>query len=236
MKRLAAVLAAALLVTGCFHDDDCFEGSVTIEWFDFLAADGVPVSCGGAGVDFIDIFVDGQAVDQRFFCSDGGATIVGVPRGQHVFTVEGVQATGFADLGQIVNRDEFTIDARCGDRFVSVQPAAGVANLNYSAEGGCSTPPCYLWFSVFDVTANRVTAAITKDSFVSEQRLFEYPGDVAIELPAGPHTLQWMELVSEPAGFDVEASRCTPTPFDVVPGVVTLSADIPLAEAGPACH
>lgn len=236
MKRLAATLAATVLASGCWIDDDDCTGTVTVEWPDFLMANGaVTPSCATAGIGVVDIYLDGQPVDRRFDCRDGGATIVGVQQAQILFTVEGI---GFD--GSIRYRDEFLVDARsCGDRFVLSRPAAGTANLFYSAPGGCDDPAgCFLWFSVFDVVANTVTTAVTRTSPPDQQVLFPYPEDVVFELPAGPHRVEWMELRS--TTFALEASACTPVDFDVVGGTTitdpSFTPDIPLVDGGPACH
>lgn len=234
MKRLAAALAATVLASGCGDDDRC-TGTVTVEWPDFLQSNGaVTSSCATAGIDTVDVFLDGQPVDRRFDCRDGGATIVGVSSGPILFTVEGLGSDGF-----IRYRAELTVDSGCADVLVQTQPAAGTANLLYSAAGGCSRPPCFLFFSVFDVVANTVTAAVTRGSPADQQRTFPYPDDVAFELPAGPHRVEWMELVSS-EGLALEASSCTPVDFDVVggstPSAPSFTPEIPLAAGGPACE
>src|SRR5512138_1542197 len=174
MKRLAFVLAATFLGSGCIVTDhgDCSTG-VTLEW-DFQQANGTVTGCGAAGVDEVDVYLDGNYVS-TYACTSGGATIPVTTGGHHV-TVEGIDL----QAGRIAYRDARSFQAAgCGTQLVSVRPAEGTANLNYG-DIGCTASPCYLWFSVHDDVANTPAAAIGTSSQASVKILYPYPGDVVL--------------------------------------------------------
>jgi hypothetical protein len=217
MKPLALALAA-VLGTGCIvvdDDDACSTSSLTLEW-DFLRSDNAVTGCAGAGVDLVDVYVDGQFVD-TFFCGEGGGTVGPVWAGS-VVTVEGIDLAG-----RIAYRDQVTSASSCGNRFAAVRPAEGTVNLNYSAPGGCSASPCFLWFSVFDEISSTYAAVIAQDSPASVKDDFLYPEDVVIRLAVGTYTLEWMELVS--SAFAGQALTCNASTFDVAGASPT---DVPL--------
>jgi hypothetical protein len=201
MKRLALVLAAAFLGTGCIwvEDDHC-EPDVTLEW-DFHDADGrAGLTCAQAGVATVNVFVnDGVDGAFAFGCAGGGGTVPLLP-GTNLVTVEGIDGAGF-----IAYRDEFQLDASCGSAgVIPTHPAEGRVNLDYgvSTAPPCVGGPCEVWFSVFDQIAGEVTAWADASTAA-----ILYPADVVLRLPAGPHVLQWMQIVS--GGF---AERCAAGP------------------------
>ncbi len=213
MKPLALALAAAVLGTGCIVVDDSVPvpcgSTLTVQWTGFQVYDGTPdgavTGCAGAGVDYVDVYVDGQFAGW-FYCTDGAGT-VDAWAGSTV-TVEGIDG-----LGRIAYRDWATTGSGCGGGFVSVQPSEGTANLNYSVPGGCTASPCHLWFAVFDYDVNDYTAVIDSNSPASVKASYTYPGDVAIRLPVGSYRLDWMELVS--STFAGQAMTCTSPGFAV---------------------
>jgi hypothetical protein len=219
MKPLALALAATVLGTGCIVVDDdvgpapCGASYLTLEW-DFQLSDGSVTGCSTAGVQWVDVWVGGDFSDS-FACTNGGGTVY-APAGS-VVTVEGVDAAG-----RIAYRDWVTAPGGCGTHYASVRPAEGTANLNYSAAGGCTASPCYLWFAVYDETAATWAAVIDQGSATSVKATFPYPDDVVIRLAAGSYTLDWMELVS--FDFAGEAMTCAATAFDVTAAQYT---DVP---------
>jgi hypothetical protein len=216
MKRLAPVLAAAVLGTGCImvDDNDCSSSSVTLEW-DFQRFDGsAPTGCLGAGVDAVDVWVDGQFVD-TYACNDGGATVFGIGSGTHDVTVEGVDLAA----GRIAYRDQRTFSASgCGNQLVRVRPAEGTVNLNYS-DVGCTSTACYLWFNVHDDVADTIAAVIGDTSPFAVKTLYAYPDDVVLRLPVGLYTLDWMEQVT--SAFLGQAITCSASSFDVASATLT---------------
>ncbi len=212
MKRLALVLAAAVLGTGCFVDDHTTTTcprTLTLGW-DFRTADGAIAGCSSASatVPYVDVFANDQPVGS-FDCFAYGGT-VSVPGGSSLITVEGVDGSN-----RIVYRDEFTIDASaCGDQAVAARPAEGRVNLDYTAQSAppCANGACYLWFSVRDDITGLVAATVDAATVPTT---FPYPGDVVFRLPAGPYTVQWMDIVS---GGLSELGSCTSPTFTVSPG------------------
>jgi hypothetical protein len=213
MKRLALVLAAAVLGTGCFHDDSPCRRTLTLAW-DFRTADGDVVGCSSASatVPYVDVYANDLPVGS-FDCFAGGGT-VSLPRGSSLITVEGVSVEVDA-TERIIYRDEFTIDAgACGDQAFAVRPGEGRVNIDYTAESApaCTNGTCYVWFSVRDdilglvaTTVNAATAPTT----------FPYPADVVFRLPVGPYTVEWMDIVS---GGLSELGSCTTPTFTVSAG------------------
>jgi hypothetical protein len=219
MKRLALVLAAALSGTGCFVvDDDCF-GTVTLQW-DFERANGDVALCAGAGVAYVDVFMNDALVD-RFFCVDGGVTVTDVRSGHHRFTVEGL------DAGEAIRyREEFVVDARrCEDPFIATRPSQGtvVVDYSFSPDNACFGGPTFMSLQV-------------RDDLALSTAFFEPPttGDActvtgaapAYVLPTGTFTLQWIHEMEAlvGGGFQVRARDCSDRSFTVPPvGSTTVS-------------
>jgi hypothetical protein len=216
MKALALVLAA-VLGSGCvFVDDDC-TGTVSLEW-DFRLANGnVPAGtisqiCAAAGVAFVDVYLNGQFAG-GFSCLEAGATIVDIPEGRYLFTVEGVDASEL-----IRYRHEFEVDSRCGDQLLAVRPAAGFVDLNYSLPGGvCATSPTFMHYDIRDEITGRLVP--TAQSLTPTT----CPQDIVPALPAGTYTLEWMEeRSSSNLSFSAVLGRdCTFRGFDVAGGQLT---------------
>ncbi len=217
MRRIALVLAAtAFLGTGCGSDrtsngpaSTCGR-SVALQW-DFGNADGaVLATCGAAGVRWVDVWVNG-GLDSSFDCSVYAGT-VSLDAGSNFVVVEGIDFDG----NTILYRDRFTIDApSCGSQgTVATRPAEGRVNLDYSVSSAppCANGACFLWFSVFDDEANSVAAVVNADSVPT---MYPYPNDVVFQLPVGPYTVQWMDVVS---GGLAERLSCTSPSFSVSPG------------------
>jgi len=217
MKRLALVLAASVLGTGCVvvDDDSCARSTFTVDWH-FQRFDGsAPTGCGAAGVEWVDVFLNGAPVGSSFPCTNNSVVITDVPSGSHALTVEGID---FA--GRIAYRDELTVQTNgCGNRFVASFPSEGTVNLDYTSPG-CIASPCFLWFSVFDEIANTTAAAVSVTSPASVKDDYPYPNDVVIRLATGAYTLEWMQLVS--ASFLHEAITCSPSAFDIGVAVQTV--------------
>jgi hypothetical protein len=192
---------------------------VTLEW-DFQLANGtvpggtVSQICAAAGVTYVDVYMNGQPVDpDGFWCTEGGATVVEIPEGRYLFTVQGVDASEL-----IRYRHQFEVDSRCGDQFLATRPAAGRVNLDYSLpDGVCADAGTFMHFDVRDeITARRVPI---------EQILSPVacgPDALVRALPAGSYTLEWMEERSTSnASSPVYGTDCTFRPFVIAGGLVT---------------
>jgi hypothetical protein len=233
MKRLAVVLAASLLGTGCIVSDDCNTRTVSIGWPTFLLADGTQTaSCGAAGVSSVDVFMDGQSVG-NFACTEGGVSVTSVPDGTHVFTVEGLDASSF-----IILRDEITLGATCGEQVVSVRPAEGTVELAYSFTplNQCAADPSYLWFSIFDQVAGSVTVRIDENSSTADKTRYTCPDPIVFAMPAGTFTLQSIEerVLTAPGVYTVTGANCADGSFTVT-GADVSTVDVALADASAAC-
>ena len=221
MKRIAfAAATAALLGTGCISSTTTppppCDPTLSVSWAFQLYDGSPPTGCAGAGVTWVDVYVDNAFVVTSP-CGDGGATIAVSP-GTHSVLLEGIDSAN-----RIAYRDSLGAVSTngCGDRLLTMTPAEGSANLNYAAPGGCTSSPCYLWFSVYDDLAGQPAAAISAQSPLSVKQLYPYPGDVVIRLPVGSYTLDWMELVNSAFG-GVSITCSTPAAvFDVGSALVT---------------
>jgi hypothetical protein len=228
MKRLALVLAAALSGTGCFvHDDDCF-GTVSLQW-DFGRADGTVALCAGAGVAYVDVFMDDVPVD-RFFCVDGGVTVTDVHPGQYRFTVEGL------DGGEAIRyREEFVVDARCDDPFIATRPSQGTVVIDYSfaPENLCFGGATFMSLEVRDEIARG--PAFVEPPATGPACDVSGPAPAYV-LPTGDFTLQWIHEVEDVGGgqFPVRARDCTDRPFSVPPAGSTAVSPV-LVDAVAAC-
>jgi hypothetical protein len=125
MRRVAltAVAAVALLGAACeTHDcktDDY--GSLTIRWNSFTdAADTTFTDCESAGVDLIDVIVDGEPVGpEPIDCDQPGyeGTIPGVPAGEHTVTLRAIDSDSDDVLYQL---DTSATIATCEDTLLTV--------------------------------------------------------------------------------------------------------------------
>lgn len=212
---------------------DCSSASITVRWPSFLLADGaVTPSCGVAGVNYVDVFMNDQPVQQGgFTCAAGGVTITGVqPRSSSLITVEGVASDGTT----ILLRDERSVTAAsCGDTLVDFQPAEGLFQLAYffTPVNQCSAGS-YIWFSVLDRIAN-VTAAVADQT--ANPTAYACASTVQFPLPVGSYTLRRVEEVV-PAGatWAVTATNCSQTMFNV--GAAQASVlSVPLSDSTVFC-
>ena len=242
MRRLALLLAASVLGTGCFvTNDTCNNRNVTVTWldgFDGPAVSDVGLSCAAAGVAYVDLFLDGAPIQGpvagHFYCVDGGATITGVRDGSQTMTVEGIAS----DLTILYRHDVPVNASGCGDFGVAAIPAAGTVDLRYAFQSGttCAANPSYLWFSLFDVEANVAQPAYTVDANSSLRRFYTCPNDVVVALPAGQFRLDFMQEVVEPSleAFQQAARACAIPTFAVSSRSLT-TQDVTLYDNGVTC-
>ncbi|BDG04319.1 hypothetical protein [Anaeromyxobacter oryzae] len=212
MRRLALLLAASVLGTGCIvTNDTCNSRTVSVGWPSFLLANGVETtSCSAAGVRFVDVFMDDAPVGE-FDCTQGGVSVLDVPSGSHRFTVEGLDPAK-----TILLRDEPTVSGSgCGEQFVNSRPAEGTVTLDYTftPTNVCTAGGSYIWFSMFDQIANTV-AAVADETANTTAYVCGTP--ISFPMPVGPFTLQRVEEVVPSAGAYVPtATNCTATSFSV---------------------
>jgi hypothetical protein len=234
MKRLALLLAAAVLGTGCYTTNTCDTRDLTLTWsgFDGPAA-GVNQACGAVGITSVDVFLDGQPVT-TVPCTDYGVIIANVRSGAQLLTVEGIDGSG-----AIRFRDEASINpSGCGNFSLGVRPAAGTVNLNYGFQSGstCASASSFMWFSVLDTIANQTAAVVDSLSPLADKRSFACGPDVLISLPQGSYQLDFMqEVVESPSLVFTEAARaCVKPGFNVASRTET-NTPITLVDTGVAC-
>jgi hypothetical protein len=219
MKRIAFVLAAAFLGTGCVFVDDHCDPTVTIEWTTFENAEGfVTPSCATAGVEAIDVWVNGARVG--VFDCFGPSGTVPLSDGGNELRVEGIDA-----LGRIAYRDWFSFDApACGHNgTLQTNPAEGFVDVDYafSPVNACSAPPSFIWLQVRDDVAGQI--AFVENGVGAAQQCSLTAAAPRYRLPFGAFTLVGIEEVVPIGGgaFGVTAANCTPHPFDIGAGATT---------------
>jgi hypothetical protein len=239
MRRLALLLSAALLGTGCVVTADDCDRTATITW-DFTDADGnFFTTCGQAGVNFVDVYVGSEGF--RFSCVDASTGVVGLPGGTPWITVEGVSAASFSDPGQIIYRDIVQAASVCGDQLVDAHAAEQEVWIQpvYSA---CAAVPSYVWFSVIDDSTGAAVWGVDAASSIANKRLYTCQADaIRTVLPAGPYTLDWIEeRVEGPTTvFSVTRANCAGTPIDVLGeyfGNGVVEVPVSLATSTAACQ
>ncbi len=235
MRRLALLLAASFMGTGCIvsndHTSSCYPSSITVRWPSFLLANGgVTPSCGTAGVTSVDVFLNDAPVQQNIPCGTGGLTITNPPAGSVRITVEGVAADG-----TILLRDEPVVAAAaCGDVIVDAQPAEGTLQLAYSFTpvNVCTSGGSYIWFSVYDQIAGVVTAVADE---TANTTAYVCGDTIAFAMPVGPYTLRRIEeVVASGSTYLASATNCNPTSFSVSGGTQAV-VDVALADSTALC-
>lgn len=243
MNRLALLLAASVLGTGCIVSNDCTTREVDVVWansFDDSGATGR--GCASAGVTRVDVFVnDSPQPVASVPCTDGGATLSFASGGNYQLTTEGVDGAGV-----IQYRDDRTISSStCGIQQVDVRPSAGTVNLNYAFNSGtsCFSANSYMWFGVFDTIARTVAAKVDETSAIPTQ--FACGPDVAFSIPSGAlqvpsgwYRLDFMQEVEHTASvqtpFVERARSCTVPVFNIAPQQTT-TVDVTLYDTGTVC-
>lgn len=237
MRRLALLLAASFMGTGCIVSNDhttgtCYPSTITVRWPSFLlASGGVTPSCGTAGVTYVDVYLDDQPVQRGIPCNTGGLTITNPAAGSSRVTVEGMAADGTT----ILLRDEPVVAAAaCGDVIVDAQPAEGTLQLAYTFTpvNVCTSGGSYIWFSVYDQIAGVVTAVADE---TANTTAYVCGDTIAFAMPVGAYTLRRIEEVVPSGGtYLASATNCSPTSFSVAGGTQSV-VDVALADSTTLC-
>jgi hypothetical protein len=236
MKRLAPILAAAVLGTGCIVASEppppppCAP-FVTVDWQFQLASGSVTTSCSTAGVSFVDVWSNGALVGS-FDCL-GPAGTVSLAPGANAMEVEGLDAAG-----AILYRDRFTLaTAGCGAQApVLAQPAEGRVTVAYAFTpvNQCFSPgPSFLWVKVHDDVAGVIAA----DSAVAPEQ-YVCPNALTFRLAAGDYTLlkteERVRLGTVPQTYGTVARDCTALPFSVAPATPS-TLNVALVDSSVSC-
>jgi len=233
MKRLALVLAAAVLGTGCFVDDTTTTcpRTLTLGWT-FMDADGFALAtCGAAGVGAVDVWTNNVFL-ARFDCLAYSGT-VSLAAGSNLVTVEGIDS-----LDRIAYRDEFIIDASaCGSQgTIQTQPAEGWLAVDYTFApvNACYAPgPTYIWLDVYDDIAAQT--AFVDTGVTSAQQCSVTAAAPRYRVPMGSFTLLGIqEMLPVVGGYSVVGTDCTDRPFDIGGGAVTTVSPV-LFDSAAAC-
>lgn len=237
MKRLLVLAALSTVGTGCVVHDTCDARTVSIGWPSFKLASGDTVTtCGDAGVNLVDVFMDGAQVGGQgyhFPCSDRGVNVTGVLNdGNHVFDVEAL------DGGNIALRDSFTVgNSNCNDQVVDTQPSESTFTLNYSfsPDNICvSGTDSFIWFRIRDEIANQTIAV---DSANDPRRYTcgngtggTTPVPISFPLAWGLYTLLGTEEVVYPVPTPAAAGNCNATPFTIQGGKPGVQVNVGLTD------
>jgi hypothetical protein len=236
----AAAAAASLSLAGCqssVHSDPpppCAAPAITVAWSGFRAADGHLLDCAAAYVAAVDVYVDGTRIPAR--CTDGGATVDAQP-GAHTVTVEGLEPDG-----RIAFRDVVQATApQCGGVSVATQPAEGTLDLDYHFQpydqcAGTVSSPSYIWFSVYDEIAGKITAEASGSTAPATYACGDLVTPPVFPLPAGPYRLLWAEeaIPVSSTTWQVTAASCTAQAF-TVSAATTAVLPVVMTDTAQAC-
>lgn len=199
MRHLLLAASLVALATACA--EPCTAPVLTVSWR-FTLPDGTSdARCPAAGVDTVDLWLDGAPRAAGMACDQGTASFTGLAAGTHTFAMRGNGAEGEA---RSQTWGELSVDA-CGETRVTLRPGAGTLRVAYpTSTGGCASAadPAtngYVWYQLLDrttgATASAVNAATTPTALPCA------PGDQAwFELPVawGLYRLRWIQVVTSP--------------------------------------
>lgn len=227
MKRIAILLAGAVLGTGCIIDttDDPCVRTLSVDWL-FVDAVGNPnLNCTDAGVNNVDVWIDGALVATAVPCTSYGASFTGYDSGSHDVVVE-----GYFD-NTIINRDWYTLPPTCSDAVFQASPGEGTLDIQPTA---CEVGTTYLAYRITDVTPGRPV------ELVDQIRPTETPPDtcdlgIRFLVPYGYYDLDQIQEVSS-SGLTTYAAKCSPTAVDVLTyGLNTTNVTLSVVPPAAAC-
>jgi hypothetical protein len=228
LLTLTAAAATALLGTGCMVP--CDTGSLTIDW-SLRGPGGGSIGCAAAGVDFVDIYVNGVRQVDAARCTDGTARIFGVPEGSREVTVEGViiDNSTVPATTIVIDRDQFPINVSCGDSRYLATPGEATLELAYSFSDTsvCDSRPSFIWYQVTDLISGDPISSITSQSSTADRQLFACSTFPTFAIPWGRYRVDWIgEVVSPLSSPSVPYQQCTPSVVKSVfaPGTFTIDS------------
>jgi len=209
MKRLAILLAATALGSGCVvTTDTCHSGTVDVGW-NLVAANGASgVACNSlnlpADVVDMDVWIDGVLAASPIGCNAFGVAIPGVPAGSH-----DVLVAGYDGLNNVVVRGAALVDVcdgasgflDLGEGYMDIQPT------------NCEVSGDALTYAIYDVTmspATLVDAELPGDSLTHT-----CGGGILERVPWGYYDLTGIEETNA-TGLIVYRSLCSTTFVDVL--------------------
>jgi hypothetical protein len=223
------LLAAPLLALATACSEPCTAPALTVSWA-FTRADGASgLGCADAGVESVDLWIDGVQVGSRIACAQGSATFTGLAAGDHVYTARGNRADGTARYqtwGGVAL-------AACGETRALVQPGAGTLRVDYAtstdlcyALDDASQTTGYVWFQLLDRSTGAVAWSVN-----GAQTPTALPcrtgadGWFDLEVPWGLYRLRWIQVVINPAS-SVPTPIYQYCPALAPPPVPTIDVDV----------
>lgn len=198
MRHLLLVAPLLALASAC--TEPCAAPTLTVSWRFTLADGSTFVRCFDAGVDTVDLWLDGVKVGEGMACEQGSATFA-LAAGAHAYTIRGLAADGsirYQTWGEATQ-------GSCGETRVTLTPGAGRLRVEYpTSTGSCasaSDPATngYVWYDLLDRTtglsASSVNGAKTPTALpcnTGDQGWFEIP------LAWGLYRLRWIQVVTSP--------------------------------------
>jgi hypothetical protein len=215
MKRLALVLAAAATVagTGCGSSTPPCNRSVTVDWSFRNFANGVTSSCSTAGVDELDIYVNGGFIGT--FPCQGPAVTIDVGGSTQSVQVDAIDFSNHLGLGgnRVAYRDRFTVNtSACGDQAVLSEPAEGRISLDYAIPNTEAAPDCSSGCTMFYQVHDDVNGS-TAANYVDYPAV-PYPNDILVRLPLGDYSVDFVQVVSNSLHAALK-QNCTHPTFSV---------------------
>lgn len=205
MNRIALLLAAVGLGSGCVVSTPCDAGSLTVDWSFIDAYGATTSSCSTAGVLISDIhvWVDGvQSV--AAVCSGPAVTISGIPAGGHTVIVEGLSGS------TIINRAQVSASVACGGN-TPVAAQLGEGYLDIKPTNCRYSSGTYLPFSITDVSTS-ATRVISQPP--GSTLSFTCSGGISARLPYGAYDLTGLEETGS-SGSPIYSTLCPVHPVAV---------------------
>jgi hypothetical protein len=189
MKRIALLLAGAVLGTGCIIDttDTCDRRELQIDW-SFVGVNGVGGrSCTSLDLSDdiaeVDVYIDGSFVSTSS-CLDYGVSYFDYPSGTHDILLEGYNAGG-----TLITRNVRSVYVdSCGITNTLIEPGEAILEVTPDAcvAGG------YLWYSLSDTTFSPSTPVASVGTGIT----LPCAGGITVgPVPYGYYQFDWIEEV-----------------------------------------
>lgn len=222
------LLAVPLLALAAACAEPCTAPVLTASWRFTLPDGRTDVRCPAAGVETVDLWIDGAQVAAGMACDQGSASFTGLSAGAHAFTMRGSGADGSV---RYQTWGDLAVEA-CGETRVTLRPGAGTLRIAYpTSTGRCASEadPAtdgYVWYQLLDRTTGLVASTLNAAS--GPAQLPCALGDQAwFDLPVawGLYRLRWIQVVGFPlaANPTVIFQHC---PALAPPPVPTIDVDV----------
>ncbi len=211
MKRAILLLTTALLGTGC-HSHSCNNGTLTVFWT-FSSASGGSLDCTAAGVDTVDVAING-APQGTFPCrgpNSDGITLLDFVSGTYDVQLDGFDSANhhiFQSTGNSVGVNG------CQDNSVSIEaaPLTGDLTLTYefTPTNQCTTPTSVVWYELVDASNNVVDVV---DATHTPNAVPCGTNPVLAGLPFGFYTVTRIQELDPANGGAISHATCSPQQF-----------------------